>query len=148
MLAFFAFVFLSSEDIMATITKLKASNKTKNYFEALLKIVNLPLPKTKAEIKRLLCEVPSEVFNDFLTFKEINDNCNTDSAKAMLKEILQHNEPYLISHLKISGNFLKSKGYNGLEIGKVLNKLQQLVINCPQANTRENLINEIDKISP
>jgi len=147
-LAFFVFLYSSSQDVIDTLTCLKVSNKTKKYSELLLKIINNPIPETKAEIKRILCEVPADIFADFLTFKKICDNCHTDFAKKMLEKILKYNEPYLISHLKINGDYLKAKGYNGSQIGKILNQLQQIVIDCPKVNTTENLISEISKISP
>ena len=63
-------------------------------------------------------------------------------------EIIENNEPYLISHLKISGDYLKKIGVSGKEIGIVLEHLRQLVINNPEKNTKSDLKAEINKIKP
>ncbi len=147
MLAFFAFIYFASNNPIETLNKLKVSNKIKNYFELLLKIIDLNIPETKPEIKRILCTVPPEIFNDFLTYKNVVFKIETNHTHGLLKEILENDEPYLISHLKIDGNYLKSKGYNGTKIGEILCELQQYVIDFPTANTTEDLIVKIDEIS-
>ena len=120
----------------------------KGYFETFLKIINLPFPTTKADIKRMLCIASPEIILDYFAFKSTFSGYEVENSKTLLTEIIQNNEPYLISHLKINGDFLKSKGYNGIQIGKILKELQQRAIDSPQINTKEILSEIINEISP
>jgi hypothetical protein len=56
---------------------------------------------------------------------------------------LENKEPYLIGHLKITGNDLIDRGIKGEKIGEILSRLQQKVIEDPTFNTKAKLLNEI-----
>ncbi len=113
---------------------LKLSNKEKSYIEGLNKIINMPY-NTKADIKRCLAITTAEITRNLLALK------NSDFAP--LNEILENNEPYLIGHLKITGNDLIERGIKGEKIGEILSCLQQKVIVDPTFNTKAKLLNEI-----
>lgn len=113
---------------------LKLSNKEKSYIEGLGKLVAMPTA-TKADIKRCLATSKEEITRDFLALK------NSDFS--LLDEVLKNNEPYLIGHLKITGNDLLEKGITGEKIGEILADLQQKVINNPTLNTKAKLLREI-----
>ncbi|MBQ3058607.1 MAG: CCA tRNA nucleotidyltransferase [Clostridia bacterium] len=113
---------------------LKLSNKEKAYIEGLNKIVDMPTT-TKADIKRCLAATNQEITRDFLRLR------NSDFS--ILNEILENKEPYLIGHLKITGNDLIEKGIKGEKIGEILSHLQQKVIDDPTFNTKAKLLNEI-----
>ncbi len=114
---------------------LKLSNKEKDYLEKMERLNHLPTPKTKSDIKRCLAKTNQTVLRNFLTLK------NLDAF--LLEEVLQNNEPYLIGHLKITGNDLIEKGIKGEKIGEVLSELQQKVIENPTLNTKAKLLKEI-----
>ena len=61
---------------------------------------------------------------------------NTD----LLNEILENNEPYLISHLEISGEDLINLGFKNKDIGKQLEALRQAVVKDPSKNKKETLL--------
>ena len=113
---------------------LKLSNKEKAHIEGLNKLISLPAD-TKADIKRCLAITNEEITRDFLALKNAN--------YSLLDEILENKEPYLIGHLKITGNDLIKRGINGEKIGEILTKLQQKVIEDPTLNTKAKLLNEI-----
>ncbi len=113
---------------------LKLSNKEKAYIEGLNKIMHMPY-ETKADIKRCLAATNQEITRDLLALKNTPDT--------MLNEVLEAKEPYLIGHLKITGNDLIEKGIKGEKIGEILSRLQQKVIDDPTFNTRAKLLNEI-----
>ena len=96
----------------------------------------MPMPTdTKADIKRCLATTNEEITRGFLALK------NADITP--LNEVLDNKEPYLIGHLKITGNDLIEKGIKGEKIGEVLSRLQQKVIDTPTFNTKTKLLNEI-----
>ncbi|MBO5358125.1 MAG: CCA tRNA nucleotidyltransferase [Clostridia bacterium] len=113
---------------------LKLSNKEKAYIEGLNKLMHMPT-ETKADIKWCLTASNEEITRDFLALKSTPDT--------LLNEVLDHREPYLIGHLKITGNDLIERGIKGEEIGEILSKLQQKVIDDPTFNTKAKLLNEI-----
>lgn len=113
---------------------LKLSNKEKAYIDGLNKLMPMPYD-TKADIKRCLALTNEEITRDFLALKNTTD--------ALLNEILETKEPYLIGHLKITGNDLIEKGIKGEKIGEILNGLQQKVIDDPTFNTKAKLLKEI-----
>ncbi len=115
-------------------TDLKLSNKEKAYIDGLNKLMHLPA-KTKADIKRCLSITNEEITRDFLALKNISD--------LPLNEILENKEPYLIGHLKITGNDLIEMGIKGEKIGEILSDLQQKVIEDPTFNTKSRLLREI-----
>lgn len=113
---------------------LKLSNKEKAYIEGIKKLITMPY-ETKVDIKRLLSVSNEEITRDFLSLKNTSDT--------LLNEVLKNKEPYLIGHLKITGNDLIKKGIKGEKIGEILSRLQQKVIEDPTFNTKAKLLNEI-----
>ncbi len=113
---------------------LKLSNKEKAYIEGMNKL-SCTTPKTKAEVKRCLAVTNEEITRDFLAL--------TGANEALLNEIIENREPYLIGHLKITGNDLIERGIKGEKIGEILSRLQQKVIDEPTFNTKAKLLNEI-----
>ena len=113
---------------------LKLSNKEKSYIEGLNKLMPLPF-ETKADIKRCLATSNEEITRDYLALKNTPDT--------LLNEVLENKEPYLIGHLKITGNDLIDRGIKGEKIGEILSRLQQKVIEDPTFNTKAKLLNEI-----
>lgn len=58
-----------------------------------------------------------------------------------IKEIIEKKEPYTIKHLAINGNDLINLGYNkGKIIGEILNYLLKRVMEKPELNEKEKLI--------
>ncbi len=118
------------------ITKdLKLSNNEKAFINGINKLKSLPLPQNKTDIKHCLSITNETVTRAFLMLCEIP----TES----LNEILKNREPYLIGHLKITGNDLIALGYKGEEIGDILTQMQAAVINDPTQNTKARLLDLI-----
>lgn len=127
-LAFFEFLSGSEEALL----ELKPSNKEKNYFSSINYLLSLKKPTTKVEIKKMLNKTSIEILKDYLTYQNENDT--------LLQEVLNNNEPYKISHLKINGDDLLKLGFKGEEIKEKLEYLRKLVIENPSLNTKTNLI--------
>lgn len=142
-LALFSFLYFSSSDITETLNLLNTSNRLKSYCRNLSELTAKEIPKTKSELKTMLCDYPPEQISDFLKLKNLLTREDTFTALKLLNEILENNEPYLIRHLKISGEDLKALGISGNKIGSALKQLQTAVINHPEKNIKEKLIKEI-----
>ncbi|MBR7133458.1 MAG: CCA tRNA nucleotidyltransferase [Clostridia bacterium] len=139
-LRLFAFLQLSGADTLKALKVLKAPNKISDYCRLLESCLDLPLPESKAELKRILCGCPPEIYKDLLIIKSAAFNENTETAQEFLKQVTENGEPYLTKHLKIGGDELVALGFSGKEVGTVLKKLQELVISNPEANTPEGLM--------
>ncbi len=111
---------------------LKLSNNEKDFIVGINKLKELPPPQSKADIKRCLSITNEAVTRAFLSLCEI--------PTADLDEIIKNREPYLISHLKITGNDLLALGYNGEAVGKILKQMQAAVIEAPTQNTKAKLL--------
>lgn len=121
---------------------LKIDNKTLKFTTDLFEILKSEIPKNKTEVKKLLSKYDIailEFYTEYLTKILSKDN----NIKELLSEIRSKNEPYLISHLAISGNDIKLLGFKGEQIGEKMQFLLNLVINEPGLNNKEILISNI-----
>lgn len=144
-LALFSFFYLSGSDVSKVCYNLKLSNEFKSYFEKMLVLCNMNFPETKTEIKEMLKISTVEIFKDYLN---LNNSCgkNTSAHGIMLTEILDKNEPYLISHLTISGKDLEKLGFKDKKLGEMLENLRKYVLENPEKNTREELLKTVTNL--
>lgn len=140
MLAFFVFLYTAECDVIAVLDELKSSNKLKNYSTTLLKLLEFPKPWNKAQIKKMLIISDPHIFADYLVLRNTILSDDISDLQKLLNEIIQNKEPYLISHLNINGEELLKLGINGKKIGKTLAHLRDKIIENPDFNTKEKLI--------
>ena len=76
---------------------------------------------------------------DYLDFRAVFLEEDVTLQKQRLQQILEDNEPFAVSHLKIGGNELKELGICGRQTGVVLEKLCDLVLENPHLNNTETL---------
>jgi tRNA nucleotidyltransferase (CCA-adding enzyme) len=68
-----------------------------------------------------------------------------DKIKDIINEIVLANEAFSIKDLAINGNDLISMGFEeGEKIGKILNYLLNLVLESPEYNSRDKLIEIVE----
>lgn len=139
-LVLFAFLYLAQCDVVSVLESLKESNNIKKYSADMLTLLSLEMPKSKTDIKELLSRISSDTVSDFIELKEVITHQNLDTLKKHLNEIINNKEPYLISHLNINGEELKALGISGKKIGETLELLKNYVINDPENNTKEKLL--------
>jgi tRNA nucleotidyltransferase (CCA-adding enzyme) len=78
---------------------------------------------------------------DLKGHKPPHDFSRIQSLKASIYEILEKNEPFSLKQLAINGSDLIDLGYvKGPKIGFVLDELLELVLQTPNLNTRESLL--------
>ena len=97
------------------------------------------IPTDKAKIKELLRDGGKENFADYITFLKACGE-NTDNIESLFNEIIERNEPYLISHLALGGNDLIEMGLCGEEIGKALEGFLSVVQKHPEKNNKKDLL--------
>lgn len=136
-LRFFAFLRLTSDTLLHTLDFLKCSNSFRKYCQKMNSAIDKEI-KTKADIKRLLRLLENDIF-DLFCYKSAICGEETQLPEIMTKEILKNGEPYKISQLAIRGGDIAEKGYKDKQIGDVLEKLLNAVIQNPDINTKEKL---------
>lgn len=118
---------------------LKPDNSLLSNITALSEMIIIDTPKTKKDIKLLLNKYSLEkvlIYFEYLKAQGID----TDNIQLLLNEIETNHEPYLVSHLKIKGDDLKTFGFTGKELGERLNELCLFVIENPQKNNKSDLL--------
>ena len=132
-LRLFVFLNTSSENPIEVLKTLKAPNRQIDFANKLLKLQSIEM-ENKEDIKNALFLTDFNAVNSFLQLQE-------DEGKLkLLAEIIKNKEPYLISHLAISGEDLKELGFKGKEIGEILERLRQTVVCSPEKNRKEKLL--------
>lgn len=125
------YMFLNYESL----EKLNPSNKEKVYFEQMDCALKMPIPKAEEDIKNMRAVISDNVLADYFVLKNLDDH--------LLKNVLEKNEPYLISDLALNGQDLLMLGYKGEKIGEILKILQKFVIKNPESNNKQDLLNQI-----
>ncbi len=138
-LAFFAFLYLSTENIPETLDGLKVSNILKSYCKIMSDLVGQKFPENKTDIKEMLNQSDTEIFYDYLTFMQALGR-DVGGIKAKTDEVLKNGEPYRISDLAINGSDLVRMGYSGADVGRILELLRKYVTENPTENTPEFLV--------
>ena len=132
-LRLFVFLNTSSDNPIEVLKTLKAPNRQIDFANKLLKLQTIKI-NTKEDIKNALFLTDYNAVNLFLQLQEDEDKLK------LLAEIIKNKEPYLISHLAIDGEILKNLGFEGKEIGEILERLRQTVVCDPQKNRKEILM--------
>ena len=110
---------------------------------------------TRESIKKVLCEIGPDLFEKILLIQE-GDARSQNPNKLMPKlevlkkthrifrQIIENKECYSLKDLEISGKDVSSLGIKqGREIGEILKYVLERVINDPQLNEEETLLNLI-----
>lgn len=101
------------------------------------------------KIKRLIGQIGKDNIFDLLSLQKADAMCKNkaeliDNALDMeniVKEIISNNEPLSIEDLAINGEDLIKSGFKpGIEMGRMLNDLLDMVIKNPKLNNKEILL--------
>lgn len=133
---------------------LKFSNDSKDRIIKFIKNHDYPLSKVNdKKFKQKIVEIGEDDFNDFLKLREAdafahNLSVSTGFAleassitKERFKQFILEPKPIRIKDLAINGNDIKADGFlEGKEIGDCLNWMLDIVLEHPEYNTREKLL--------
>ena len=128
----------SAQDILLS---LKADKATVQSVVTLVSAANIPLPKSRIEIKKLLRNYGAKNLKDILILNEIY----SEEIQKEISDILENGECFRLCDLEISGADLLSLGFEGKQIGATLEEILNLVIEEKLTNNKEKLIEYIKK---
>jgi len=101
--------------------------------------------------RKLLAKIEHSDYNDIISFAEslcdnasnsrqINISISLGTLRANVAQCIENCDVYSLKYLAINGNDLIELGYKGKQIGKILNKLLDLVMGDRIKNTRAELL--------
>lgn len=137
-----------AEDFM---NRYKFSNSDKDKILRLIKNHDREIVTEKHCVKRAINAVGEDIFLDLLNVKRADAKAQNfvlteprlsvyDKIEELYYECKRGNEPFSVKNLDINGHDLIALGYQGKEIGDILNRLLEHVIEHPEDNKKEILI--------
>ncbi|OPJ56957.1 CCA tRNA nucleotidyltransferase [Alkalithermobacter paradoxus] len=146
---------ISSEISVEILKRLHYDNNTIEKVRLLTLYHDSKIHPNKKSIKKWLNRIGKENLDDLLKVK-LADNLAKNSIchdeikkeikeiKEILKKVVESNECFTIKDLAISGKDIMNLGYNqGKEIGIILNEMLEIVIDNPDLNNKDYLLNII-----
>ncbi|MDO5445730.1 MAG: CCA tRNA nucleotidyltransferase [Eubacteriales bacterium] len=138
--ALFCMVLLADEciaDVRDFLTSLRLDGRTVRCCSDCCDILKVNPPENNVEWKQLLRKYGVDTV-------ECAASCwgaiYEQNFQEILKRIMKSGECFSLHRLAINGNDLISSGFDGKEIGEMLNRLLDIVIEAPEKNTREILL--------
>lgn len=138
--------------------RLKFDNVTMNKVTKLVQYHDYRMPAEAKNVRRAMNRIGEELFPYYLEVRKADTLAqseymqeeklqNIEEVKLCYEEILKREECVSLKTLAITGRDLIAAGMQpGKEIGEVLNKLLELVIEHPEYNTKETLLKFKDKL--
>ena len=134
---------LTPDEAREIIRDLTFDNRTRDLTAAVLKYKDEPMPNDRVQIKKALGEMGLEVFGLVQEYRKAAGTYDAAAAETA-EDILKSGEPYMVSHLAVSGNDLMAAGVpRGGQVGDCLDVLLDAVIHEPGLNTKETLLRKV-----
>lgn len=142
-----AFSSESSEDILRSVLlELKSDNDTKDKACILVRELKNKMPNTEADIRRMLSRYGESIVRELLELKGLGFGIYKESSKEVEKisqlvdEIITRGDCISLKTMAIKGEDLIAMGYKpGRELGVILSKLFDIVLEHPEYNTKTKL---------
>lgn len=146
---FYGHEVISAEIAEKIMKRMKYDTKSVNKVKLIiLEHMNLVCDfKKKSSIKRFIQRVGTENLKILFELKRADIMATTSPERLEIIErlendcnrIIEEKEPYLLKDLAVNGNDLLKMGYKGREIGEILNKMLEIIIEHPEKNNFEEL---------
>lgn len=148
---------ISSEITKKVLRRLRFDNDTIRKVERLVYYHDFRPSLTDKSVRRFLSKIGKELFPLYLSvqradvlaqseYKKENKLYDIEKIQQIFQEILDKKECVSLKDLAVTGKDLMNSGMEpGKEIGDTLNKLLEMVIENPEYNTKEILLNSLSK---
>lgn len=147
----------SAEMANEIMKRLKFDRDARERIVKLVKYHDTPLPTETKYLKRYLNKLGEEDFFRLVNLVRADNLGQSDKYRfrqkkydeivAKANEILKEEECFNLKNLMVDGNDMLALGFEGPEIGRVLNLLLEKVMDEDVENTKQELIEEAKKIS-
>lgn len=148
---------VSEEKAHEIIRNLKFDNDTLNNVKRLIRWHDYRFTLTKKSLRRSISKIGSDIFEDLLLVMRADVLAQSsylqkekleqlDSIKALYLKIITQNDCLTVKNLAVNGNDLISLGIKkGPKIGEVLTALLDIVLENPERNSKNFLLEEAKK---
>lgn len=138
--------------------RLKFDNDTMNKVVKLVQYHDYRMPAEAKNVRRAMNKIGEDLFPYYLEVRRADALAqseymqeeklqNIEEIKFRYEEIVKRQECVSLKDLAVSGSDLIAEGMKpGKEIGEILNRLLEMVIENPELNSKENLLKLKDKI--
>ena len=132
--------------------RLKFDTRSTEIICKLIRFHDMDIKPAPRSVRKAVKTVGDDIFADLIKVQEADRRAQNpeklpprlkmlDEIKAVYREIKESNQCLSLKELAIDGSDLLDAGFSqGPQIGKVLDRLLDAVIDNPELNTRENLI--------
>ena len=150
-----AALMIYEEQPQTVLKGLKFDNKTMDICKRLLSVVKEPMPQTKPELRRMVVRFGKDLFDKYI-FTFLNALCDKGlytlsskddiaNAERLYNEIIADGDCISMKDMAVKGADLISMGIApGKELGVLLDRLFNMVLDEPSLNTKELLISKIN----
>lgn len=120
---------------------LKFDNKTINIVSKIVKNTDSFPELVSVDVRRHICKVGVDIYPLYLTYMEKVCDIDVDKVKKLFDQIMDNGDCLSIGELAVKGADLKEIGIApGKEMGVVLEKLFEMVLESPQLNQKDILL--------
>lgn len=135
--------FLQNEtegDAASVLKQLKSDNDTINRTKILVRFAKTSILPEKAAIRHIMSQMEPELYDDLLLLKETRQEA-LSQVRRLTEEIRREGDCLSLKSLAVGGQDLIDAGIRpGKAVGETLNCLLDLVLNHPEYNQKETLI--------
>ncbi len=138
------------EDAVRILKELKLDNDTIYQTKTLVSLWKTEIPAHKPSIRQVMSTLSPELFKDLLCFQNVFCHASYETRLKMVEqyseEILKDGDCIRLKDMAVTGRELIDAGMKpGPEMGTVLNRLFQLVLEKPECNNREYLMKSAEQ---
>ena len=141
---------LSFEDAGKVLKRFTYDNRTKETVSCILKFKDFFVSEDFPAVKRAMRDMGADIFKMVQKLKKAQAEAEGKDAshyKKLLEireEVIASGQAYTIPMLAVNGADLIEAGIpQGTEIGRILNEILEKVIDVPQMNTKEKILNTL-----
>lgn len=141
-----AIIMYGADDIKGILKKLTFDNRTIKEVVMLDAYRNMPQQPTAYHIRRLLSLIDVNGLELLLALKKAVGAEDYQIVCELFNSIMENGDCYSVKMLAISGEDIKKQGItSGVQIGEILKRALEIVMENPQLNEKETLINLLIK---
>ena len=143
----------TEQEAAAVLKDLKLDNDTINRVKVLVRWINVPLIPDKTQLRRVMSRMEPELYDDLVTLKrflspQVQSEEELEEIWSLSRQIRESRDCTGLKELAVTGADVIAAGVKpGKAVGEVLTQLLDLVLEDPEKNRREYLVEEIKKIS-
>lgn len=140
-----------ARDAVAVLRELKLDNETVNGVRTLVELWKREIPAEKPAIRKVMSGLSQDLFQDLLSFQQVffeeTRRQQLKTVEQYAEEIIRAGDCIRLRNLAVTGRDLIRAGMKpGPEIGTVLNRLFEEVLQFPERNKRDYLMNLVEKL--